>query len=81
MITEEDIEYVKYCATQEADKAYFCLDDFLNTLRILGYQHTEKYKEISCAFVAVSLITKYGIEVFENNTDEHEYKEQEWWEW
>jgi len=80
MVTEEDIEYVKYCATQEADKAYVTMNELLISLRLLGYQHTEKYKTLSEAFVALSLITRHGIEVFEINTDEHEHKEKEWWE-
>ena len=78
---ESDIDYVKYCAKVEADKAYIILDEFLNSLRLLGYQHTEKYKEISAAFVTLSIISRYGIEVFENNTDEHEDKgsgENDW---
>lgn len=62
---EADIEYVKYCATQEADKAYVTLDELLISLRLLGYQHTEKYKEISAAFVALSIITRYGLEAIE----------------
>ena len=80
MVTEEDIEYVRYCATQEADKTYESLNNLLNTLRIFHYEHTEKYKTLSAAFVALSIITRYGIEVFEINTDEHEHKEKEWWE-
>ena len=80
MVTEEDIDYLKHCAIQEADKAYIALDDYLNTLRILHYEHTEKYKTLSAAFVALSIITRYGIEVFEINADEHEHKEKEWWE-
>ena len=78
MVTEEDIEYVKYCATQEADKAYICLDELLNTLRLLGYQHTAKYKTLSEAFVTLSIITRYGLEAIEDNgSDEHEHN-REW---
>ena len=77
---KEDIDFVRFCAQNEADKAYVTLDELLNTLRLLHYEHTEKYKEISAAFVALSIITRYGIEVFENNTYEHEHKEKEWWE-
>jgi hypothetical protein len=70
MITDEDIEYVKYCAQQEADKAYSCLDELLNTLRLLNLQHTEKYRVISEAFTALSIVCRYGIDAFEDNNEE-----------
>lgn len=73
MTTEKDNDYVKHCATQEADRAYISLEDLLNTLRILNYQNTAKYKTLSEAFVTLSIITRYGIEVFENNTYEREH--------
>jgi len=80
MVTEEDIEYVRFCVQNEAENAYESLNELLGSLRLLHYEHTEKYKTLSTAFVELSLITRYGIEVFENNTYEHEHKEKEWWE-
>lgn len=75
---KEDIDFVRFCAQNEAEKAYICLDELLNTLRLLHYEHTEKYKEISAAFVALNLITRYGIEVFEINAYELEHNNSEW---
>jgi pyruvate/oxaloacetate carboxyltransferase len=73
-----DIEYVRFCAKREADVVYNGLDELMNDIRNLrlGIEHTEKYKALSEALIALSIISRYGIEVFENNTDEH----KEWWE-
>lgn len=74
---KEDIDYVKLCAEQEADKAYICLEELLNTLRLLRYENTERYKTLSAAFVELSIIVQHGIEVFEHNNDEN--SEKDWW--
>jgi hypothetical protein len=73
---ESDIEYVRFCALGEANKAYIILDDLLNSLRLLRLENTEKYKTLSTAFAELGIIIRHGIDVFENNTDEH----KEWWD-
>ena len=70
MATEEDIDYVKHCAQQEVEKAYISLDDLLNTLRILNYHNTAKYRTLSEAFVTLSIMARYGVEAIENEDSE-----------
>lgn len=73
MATTEDIEYVRFCALEEAEKAYESLNELLCSLRLLNYQHTVIYKTLSAAFVELSIITKNGMDVFENDINEHEH--------
>lgn len=75
--TDEDIEYVKFCAKNEADKTYDALDELLTTLRLLHLEHNSKYKTLSAARTELSIIVRYGLEVFETNASED--NEKDWW--
>lgn len=66
-LKQQDVEYIKHCAVEEATKACILMDDLLRSLRLLGYNYdnNEKYRTLSDAFMVLGIIGDYGIEVFE----------------
>jgi hypothetical protein len=69
MITEVDIDFVKFCAKNEADKALETLDVLLSTLRLLHYHNSDRYHTLSAALAELKIINMFGIEVFENSDE------------
>jgi hypothetical protein len=78
MATPEDIDYFKTRAVTEVNTTYNCLDELLQTLRLLKLNNHPKYAVLTDAFKALSIIERFGMDVFENNSDEHEHNEKEW---